>query len=253
MDIQIFHTVNSGLFLWDGKSGILVDGIHEGKTVGFSMMAEKWKNDLRHRTGLFQYTDGLLFTHYHPDHYEKVGVRRLTHSSNPPAFYAPGWSHGCRQIISLNAHMYHLTMGTAEIIAKDTLHDGEQFKNDRHQSFIICMNHTKLFIAGDAKLTLQDARDFQQKCHGNIDAAFVNLYQLTDPDAQECLRALHPSRIFLEHLPFKDDDQFHYGSLAKQVCHHPIPGLPQPEIITHMAWIDRTPAIFYEKERRHCL
>ena len=38
MNTCIFHSVNSGLYFWDGLAGLLVDGIHAGGEQGFSPM-----------------------------------------------------------------------------------------------------------------------------------------------------------------------------------------------------------------------
>ena len=36
MELQIYHSVNEGLYLWNGTSGLLIDGLHRGREIGFS-------------------------------------------------------------------------------------------------------------------------------------------------------------------------------------------------------------------------
>lgn len=42
MRLQIYHTVNSGLYLWNGKSGLLIDALHGGKGTGFSDTPDRY-------------------------------------------------------------------------------------------------------------------------------------------------------------------------------------------------------------------
>ena len=42
MKLQIFHTVNAGLYFWNGNSGLLIDGLHTGKGAGFSNTADRY-------------------------------------------------------------------------------------------------------------------------------------------------------------------------------------------------------------------
>lgn len=71
MRMSIFYSVNSGVYLWDGKSGVLVDGLHHGPEVGFSETPPILCKQLLRQEGLFAHLDGLLFTHLHPDHYDR--------------------------------------------------------------------------------------------------------------------------------------------------------------------------------------
>ena len=71
METVIFHAGNAGLFFYRDGTGILIDGIYDGGEVGMSPMPEQWKSDMLQGRGLFERSNGLLFTHLHPDHYNK--------------------------------------------------------------------------------------------------------------------------------------------------------------------------------------
>lgn len=238
MNTRIFHSVNSGLYFWDGMAGLLVDGIHTGQEKGFSPMPAFLAGQLARHTGLFAHVDGVLFTHQHPDHFQRQGLHRLLDGPEPPCVYAPGLPENRASIRPIRPGMCRVQMAGAYILAKDTVHDGGKFRDTPHQSYLIRMGGETFFIAGDAALTAEDAAAFSGFYGGEVDGAFLNLYQLSSPRGQDFLRILRPKRLFLEHLPFKEDDRFHYRTLARQAARSLPAGLPRAEILSHMSWID---------------
>ncbi len=249
MDIRIFHSVNSGLYFWDGIAGLLVDGIHSGKEKGFSSMPEFLAGQLAKRKGLFEHTDGVLFTHQHPDHFQRRGLKYLLDKPKCPCVYGPALPETHALIRFIRSDMCRVQMSGAYILAKDTVHDGQKFHDDPHQSFLIRMGGETFFIAGDAALTAKDAADFAGFYGGDVDAGFFNLYQLASPCGQDFLRILRPKRVFLIHLPFKEDDCFHYCSLARQVARNFPTDLPKVEILAHMSWVDGK-AAHWEQDKK---
>lgn len=238
MNTRIFHSVNSGLYIWDGIAGLLVDGIHDGPEQGFSPMPAFLAGQLAAQAGLFAHVDGLLFTHLHKDHFQRTGVHRLLNGPLPPTVYAPGFPEQFASIRHIRPGMCRIQMAGAYVLAKDTVHDRAQYQKDAHQSYLIRMGGETFFIAGDAALTEEDAHAFEGFYGREVEAAFFNLYQLASPGGQAFLRILNPRRVFLIHLPFREDDRFSYRSLARQTVKHLPADLPKVEILPHMAWID---------------
>lgn len=238
MHTAVFHSVNSGLYLWDGENGLLVDGIHQGREEGCSPMPEFLSMQMRRGSGLFAHLNGLLFTHLHRDHYDPARVHCLLREHPELPFYTPGSHCGPTAVCSVRRGECTVRMGSAYILARNTVHDGERFRGDAHQSYLIRMGGETFFIAGDAALTPEDAAAFSGFYGGEVDAGFFNLYQLSSPQGQDFLRILCPRRIFLEHLPFREDDRFHYRSLARQAARSLPEDLPRVEILPHMSWID---------------
>lgn len=241
MNCCIFHSVNCGLYFWDGITGLFVDGIHDGAELGYSPMPDFLRGQLNRQSGLFAHTDGLLFTHLHRDHFQRAGVRKMLAKGSPPLVYGPGLAERSAPIRAIRPGLCRVQMAGAYILAKDTLHDGAQYINDPHQSYLIRMGGQTFFIAGDAKLSREDAGTFGQ-FYGSVDAAFFNLYQLSSPEGLDFLRLLAPGRAFLYHLPFREDDRFHYRTLARQIVRHIPADLPAVEILPHMQWLDRRAA-----------
>ena len=89
MNTAIFHSVNSGLYFWDGRDGLLIDGIHRGPETGCSSTPPSLRRQLEEGSGLFAHLTGLLFTHLHGDHFDPEGTTRLLALRPELALYSP--------------------------------------------------------------------------------------------------------------------------------------------------------------------
>lgn len=238
MNTRIFHSVNSGLYFRNGQIGLWVDGIHNGRRLGFSDMPEALAGQLAEHTGLFAHVGGVLFTHRHADHFCKEGLDRLLSLPNPPDVYAPGLPESSITPRLIGAGVHRMAMAGVDILAKDTIHEGVMFRETIHQSYLIRMGDETFFLAGDAALTPEEAETILSCNRGSVNAAFVNFYQLVSQKGQEFLRIMKPQRIFLEHLPFEEDDRFHYHVQVKQLLRKLPADISHVEVLTHMAWVD---------------
>ena len=239
MRTSIYHSVNSGLFFWSGNDGLLLDGLHQGGESGCSPMPDALTAQLRCGCGLFAHITGLLFTHLHGDHYDAAYVDSLRNIRPELPVYTPEVWNGTGAKMGENK----VRLGAAWVYAQRTLHDGAQFREVPHYSYLLQMGAETFLIAGDAQLTPEDAEKFQSfQTGGRITAGFFNPYQLLSPSCQAFLRLLSLERIFLIHLPFPRDDIFHYWALARQSIERFPPELPPVEQLKHMAWRDDKPA-----------
>ena len=252
MHTAIFHSVNSGLYFWDGENGLLVDGIHNGVEEGCSDMPEFLAVQLQNGCGLFSHLTGVLFTHLHHDHYDARRVRSLVQQRPELPVYGPGLKCDPVRIRPAGQKAWVIRMGSASIFARDTVHDGARFQRDPHQSYLLRMGEEHFFIAGDADLGAEDATAFYEASGGRVNGGFFNLYQLVSSRGQEFVRQLRPERVFLEHLPFKKDDRFHYHRLARQASKGTPGDLPCVEILPHMAGVDGKTALWTSDGKGDC-
>lgn len=237
METKIFHSVNTGLYFWGSGTGLLVDGLFQGAASGFSDLPEKILRDIDQQAGGFAHLDGLLFTHLHPDHYDPALVREVRSPQRIPV---------CGPMIDDPEDLLHpidekascLDISHAHIIALATVHDGPQFSDVPHRSYLIDYGNESFFIAGDAILRKEDA-DVLVKMHGKpVTAAFVNLYQAASQSGREFLRHLKPGRVCLCHLPFREDDHGHYWQIAGHLEERFPADLPVLEQLAQMSWMD---------------
>ena len=90
MELQIYHSVNEGLYLWNGTSGLLIDGLHRGRKTGFSDTSEQYICMMRQGRSFFAKPNDLLFTHIHEDHYDQALVDEFQQRYPGRIVYAPG-------------------------------------------------------------------------------------------------------------------------------------------------------------------
>ncbi len=238
METMIFHTVNAGLYFWSGKTGLLIDGLHNGRAQGFSPLPPSIGRDLQTHSGLFAHLDGLLFTHLHGDHFSRSLMLQALSADPPPLVYGPGLQENSVYLRPIYPGLWSFHLGQARLLSLATVHDGAAFRKDPHRSFFLRLNGECIFIAGDALLMPDQARLLRDYYGGPVAAAFINPYQAADPESLSFLHVLDPRRIFLYHLPFQEDDQFCCLVMAKQVLRRFPEHLPRPERLPHMKWLD---------------
>lgn len=235
MEANIFHTVNSGLYVLCGDTGVLIDGIHKGYRVGFSDCPEEIINQCLNRRGLFEKLKGLLFTHCHPDHYDESYVKQIIACSSVPVYTPEKLILGGNTASEAGTEV--LKIGSLQFYLIRTQHDGEQFKNVPHVSILVHSDGVYYFIAGDADLNESCAAVVKSICGGGIKLSFVNPYQLLSESGRCFLRSLNPERILLYHDSFKDDDLFEAKRIKNYALAHYPEDMTAVEAIAHMSWI----------------
>lgn len=218
MKLQIYHTVNAGLYLWNGKSGLLIDALHGGKRVGFSDTPQKYIRMMRRKEQFFGQANDLLFTHTHEDHYNGELVEEFFILNPDCLIYGPGLDRSKVQSVLLEKGVRRIRMRDYIIYAFTTEHDGKKFAGEPHYSYLICSGKQSLWVSGDAVLY----PELFDQVKGvfpdmGMDAAFVMVYQLGSRFGREFLRRLSPERLYLYHLPYPEDDVFHYCRMAEDM------------------------------------
>ena len=237
MHTAIFHGVNSSLFFFQ-ETGTLVDGLHRGKEVHFSLMPPEELHQLEQHSGIFGHLDNILFTHLHIDHYDRRLLEQAADIIPRPLIYGPELELTNTAVQPLGDGLYQVPLRGAVLYAKNTVHDGAEFARDPHQSLLLEIGEERFFIAGDAKFLPQEAELFLKLSGGNITAGFFNLYQFWSPESVAFMQALAPERLFLNHMPVKEDDPFGYHRLSRQIIRRLPPELGRPELLENMAWVD---------------
>lgn len=250
MQLRIFHTVNSGLYLTKGNDHLLIDGIFDGSAVGFSPMPLALRKQFLENKSFFPYLDHLLFTHTHKDHFDEKSLREFIAKARPVLF-SPDNRFRSTQRLPLAPGLGLISMGKFQVFVMDTIHDGPQFVHFPHFSYFIRLEGESLFISGDAVLTDQNASSLLEHGLEKPDAVFLNLYQTAHPSVHNFLRRLKPRRVFLYHLPFPKDDVFQIH-LSMRSALKKYPGdLPPIEVLPPMTWIDgKIPSWFTAQNNR---
>ena len=237
MNTSIYYLVNASLFFDFDGSGILIDGVHEGQKKGFSPMPVSADHAMRQHTGIFSELRGALFTHLHPDHFDRNRLDYLRRFSAPLSVYGPELDCSNVHTRQLSEKVLAFQVGQTRVLAVSNIHDGEEFRAEPHRSFLLEHNGERFFVAGDAILDPESDSAFLRCVSGPVTAAFVNLYQAASPAGKEYLRTLRPDRIFLYHFPFPGDDKANYWRLGKQLARKWPEDLSMLELPEPMNWI----------------
>ncbi|MCR4751202.1 MAG: hypothetical protein K5852_02815 [Eubacterium sp.] len=237
MKTSVYYMINAALYFDFDGSGILIDGVHEGQKKGFSPMPAATDRSLRQHADIFSNLRAALFTHLHPDHFDRDRLNYLLHFSATPAVYGPGLDCSNVHVRPLSEKVLDFTVDSIRILAVSNVHDGEEFREEPHHSFLLEHDHERFFVAGDAFLDPKADNAFLHSFSRPVTAAFVNLYQAASPAGKDYLRALQPDRIFLYHFPFPGDDKANYWRLGKQIARKWPDDLPVPELPEPMNWI----------------
>lgn len=235
--MNIFYTVNSGLYFQDERCGIFVDGLHEGKSVGFSATPREIRQQLHTHTGIFRQDNLYLFSHNHPDHFSPDLVRQLRNFEPDSMIFGPMilQSNARPQFISDGIRRFCYHNWTVFLI--DAIHDGQGFERVPLNTFLIQTDHQSFFIASDAIISATLYSRIQSLSPAPITAAFVNIYQLASQTEQAYLHALSPERIWLYHMQFPQDDSFGLWQQAIQIQERLPAGFPKTSIMEPMRMI----------------
>lgn len=239
MEIRIFHGVNNALYFLHGNTTVITDGIHQGRSEGFSNMHPAMMDDLLNHRGIFHAPDLILFTHLHPDHFDLPLLQHSLETQPKPLVYGPCLNLSSLTPQPLGGGVFRLPFEKGALYAQDTVHEGEEFRNDPHQVYLMELAGERFFLAGDAVLQAKDALRMRSLAGGSISAAFFNIYQLWEPGGTDFIRNLKPERVFINHMPFPEDDQSNLYGLARQVIRRFPPDIPAPVLIRPMNWVDQ--------------
>lgn len=219
MRLQIYHTVNAGLYLWNGKSGLLIDALHGGKGTGFSDTPDRYIRMMKRKEQFFGQTNDLLFTHVHADHYDEELVKQFFVQNPDSLIYGPGLDRSKVQSVLLEKGIFQIRMRNYIIYSFSTEHDGKAYTEEPHCSYLIQSGEQYLWVSGDAVLKPALADKVRSiSSDGRILAAFVMVYQPESRSGRDFLRKLSAENIYLYHLPYREDDIFHYYRMAEDVA-----------------------------------
>lgn len=219
MNLQIYHTVNEGLYLWNGETGLLIDALHRGRGSGFSDTSDVYIRRMEQKKSFFQKPNDLLFTHTHGDHYDETLTDCFLKLYPGRHLFAPGLDRNNIQPVVLEEGVARMQMESYEIYVFTTEHDGLRFADYPHCSYLIRWEDTWIWVSGDARLTPILAEKIARYTRGDkIEKVFVMVYQIAAKDGRDFLRKLSPKEIILYHLPYPEDDCYHFHKTAEQMC-----------------------------------
>lgn len=229
---QIYHTLNSGIFLKKDNVGLAIDIIHGGSVVNMNSMSAGLLQDMRNIHGIFSEIDAMLFTHIHCDHFNKKILEefRATPRGSHVPVYCPGYSKSNLKLTKISERTDCTFIVPFAIFFITTVHDADIYKNKYHRSIIVRTEDETILIAGDAKLEAADITEIKQHICDHIDTAIINPFQAVQSDGRTFLKEFSADNILIYHIPDKEIDKNSYGYIAKTAKKTWPAGLPNPSV-----------------------
>jgi len=222
----VYHSVNSGVYLTGGVSGVWVDGLFESG-VSFSNMPPELVRQMEDGTGVFRRVGAMLFTHRHPDHYSARLVTRFARL------------HPETEIRDIpDTALSRFSAGGTEVFSFPGVHDGPQYRDVAHRCLAVRIGKEMFFFSGDASFEEELPKELLGFADGCRTYLFVNVLQARSAALSRLTEYIHPGRIFLIHLPFPEDDVRRYTRMAESAVRRRGEERPPLEMLPHMSWVD---------------
>ncbi len=245
MKTQIYHTLNSGIYLRKDNVGLAVDILHSGTVFNMHAMSEGLLNDMRTAQGIFSEIDALLFTHVHCDHFNKQILEefRATPKGSHVPVYCPGYNKSDLPRTKISKRTDCSVVGPFTIYFVTNVHDADAYKDMYHRSIIIKTEDETILVAGDAKLDATDITEIKQHVCDHIDTAIINPFQAVQNDGRVFLKEFSANKILIYHIPDKKIDKNSYGFIAKTAKKTWPAELPIPFVFPQFSFAGQIPNI----------
>ena len=193
----------------------------------------------------FEKIDGLLFTHYHVDHFScektiqclaknKIGSIFLPHDQHPKIIAVKEQAEKSETtLFNMN-----LPLGVKEEhIVQDiriqyfkAKHSGKEFSHVEHYCFLISVYDKTVYISGDADYI----DSYQQKMlEGvNVTVGFFNPLYFHQRTGRHLMKHINPQKVIMYHVPLEKDDKYGFRKLSKRIAERFAENLPPYEIVS---------------------
>lgn len=184
---------SAGLYFRCGESAILVDALNQPFR-SFKAIPEDTADRLIQGAPPCVRMDGLLYTHLHPDHYDRaLNSTFLEHHPGVQTFFPTPETpdHGVIQAGGFTVEYRYLE------------HTPCDYAWAKHYVLLLSAGGSTVYIAADAELNPAAHMDFLSGRH--VDYGFFNAMYLSYPETRALLRDA-VGKAYIYHMPEAEDD-----------------------------------------------
>ena len=194
--MKITLICNCGLVFSSGETCLLIDALTQ-ELAPFYRAPESVRQEIVTGTGAYEKTCGLLFTHLHPDHYDKEAAQAFAQYHLRAALYVPN-----RREIPPE----RLTVGSFTVELHRVRHTQVAgYGKSTVDAMIISAEGKSVYVASDAA---PEVSLHESVLHGRrMDAAFWNGEMLLYKPEREAL-CRFAAQNFIYHIPGDPQDGF---------------------------------------------
>lgn len=209
---RLTFAANSGFAVEFGSLRFLVDAFPAAEVPGFSHLTPaRWKSLQTHPA--FRNPDFILNSHNHVDHYDPERTAQARHLWPKSRILSPDPEIFPDLLLSGRSGRFHARDVSVRFFQLP--HDGKSFADTRNYGFLLEKNSRRILFTGDCAIASPDLAQFLEGRHVHL--AVLNFPWLTLRSGREFTdRFLQPEHIALCHLPFPEDDTFHYLEASRR-------------------------------------
>lgn len=222
---------NAGVLIDTGGLRLLADGLYSDTGHTFSTIPDDMQARLTAGKGEFANIRYLLFTHLHPDHFDRHNISEFTEKNGVlgvffPSEDSPGFemkefiaeqndneAHPAPLTLNKGEALRIITGDDIEVTAFCTGHIGIQYSDAPNICYLLKADGKTLLITGDAD---NDIMGFAPAAAcGSLDAIALNPLFMQSKRGAELLRTLQVKQVILYHIPFEGQDPDNLRVLAR--------------------------------------
>lgn len=223
--ISIYYIANAGVYLTDGRSGLLIDGLFEDCVCFDAIPATVCKAILA-KEPPFETLSDLLVTHIHRDHYSATGVAALRqrdtqiHIDLPLNFPNALEKDSVKVFGKKFEDAVWKTNPLYTLVSLPCRHLMDKGKPVAHRALFLEYAGKTFFFSGDADPVFFyksfAASSLPAHFQGKVDLAFVNPFFLSLTAGREFLDFLQPCEAIVYHMPLEAEDQMRYHEVLER-------------------------------------
>lgn len=203
---SVFFLANAGVYLTDGNSGILIDGLFDHYE-GFDSMPDWLEKAILQTEPPFHRLTTLLFTHCHVDHYSREKVSFFVKNHPETRIFLPSDENICPP--DLFCRLYPIP--SKHLLDRNVIVP--------HTALFLSYAGQTFFFSGDSdpvsfhkQFPPKTLPDFAKR----IDMAFINPFFLSLTPGRRFLMECQPARTFVYHLPIQVPDSLRYHEILER-------------------------------------
>jgi L-ascorbate metabolism protein UlaG (beta-lactamase superfamily) len=253
--LEIVFIANGGLLIKSRQAKVLVDGVFQLKTIKekkhntqhldaddiFSSIPDDILGRIVNGFEEFNGIDGLLFTHFHKDHFSREKTVECLEKNHIGKILLPeGMVSVKKQAAESGTEVVvmRLPFGVKEQqVIKDiriqyfrAAHSGEQYSQVENYCFLISVGDKTIYISGDADFS----NDYQYRMleTEDVTVGFFNPLCFHSRSGRELINRIHPKRVLMYHVPLAVEDKYAFREISEKVMNTFGDRLPPCDIVS---------------------
>ena len=192
--MKITLICNCGLVFSSGETCLLIDALTQ-ELAPFYRAPESVRQEIVTGTGAYEKTCGLLFTHLHPDHYDKEAAQAFAQYHPRAALYVPNRRELPPERLTVGGFTVELPRVRHTQVAG--------YGKSTVDAMIISAEGKSVYVASDSA---PEVSLHESVLHGRrMDAAFWNGQYLSHPETRELLLEA-AVKNYIYHIPVDEKD-----------------------------------------------